>query len=195
MTNKRFFKYRPITSKQQFDFVVDILLHNNLHLSEARYFTDPFETLKYKPSIHKIISLTTSCDNILLWSFYASWHQGVMIEFEFEENCNLMKGIQEISYAENDSILTEELKMSNYYIKNIKYKFEEEWRYITDTNEKYLVFSEEAIKSVTFGASLDEQYKTSLLELCVIKRIKCFEYNLEDSIPQMTKAKRLLTGV
>lgn len=149
MTKKFLFKYRPISNEQQLKFVEDIVLHNKFFFAPTHFFFDPFE-FKYKmdkdlvnpfEKVPKeknigILSLSEENNNITMWSYYADWHRGICMAFEFTNECPFFCRATKVEYLQNypsDSQLknySDNISHSAIMHKPSFWAYEKEWRII-----------------------------------------------------------------
>lgn len=126
--------------------------------------------LKYMRGF-KIFCLTTSFDNILMWSHYANQHNGICIEYDFsyiEEE--FLKMLFPINYSSNRPMLKMYQLNPKYvnkifqsiFVKSMEWKYESEWRLLIpnqflDNNNNY---RSPKIKTIYFGTNvLESEYK------------------------------------
>lgn len=155
------YKYVPLK------YVVDILNHHRLYLSDGTNFNDPFEitvtnrkkhTTRHIEGLH-ILSLTNSHQNKLMWSHYTDSHKGVCLTVKVPNHlvypiCYSTKRIYEDS--DIDSIISSNIIVAKKnvnkdfstlsknkkiaYIKDKKWLYEKEYRVIFDeTDESGLI--------------------------------------------------------
>jgi len=115
-----------------------------------------------------ILSLAVSNKNLLMWSHYASEHQGMCLEFSREPDNKLAsyKETQPIFYTDNhptlrvSSLLDKDKKLSSkrriLYAKSKHWGYEDEWRHIVEDGDKLYPWPA-PLKSIYFGSKVEKQ--------------------------------------
>ncbi|MFA6740551.1 MAG: DUF2971 domain-containing protein [Arcobacteraceae bacterium] len=115
--------------------------------------------------------------NILMWSHYANYHRGFVIEFKQDFIKNL--DIQKVKYSSKRNILTyEDIKENNFnhilFEKSVEWAYEQEYRAILsldkadkvlDNNIYLFKFDKSKINSITFGCKMPEENKKTIIDL------------------------------
>jgi len=177
MHEKYLHKYRPVSNEQQIKFVEDVILHNKFFFSPSNYFFDPFE-FKYKSngnlenpfvfdSPYKkvgILSLSEENNNIKMWSYYADWHRGICMGFEFKNDCSFFSKAKKVQYLPDyptDSLLKEysdNVLLSAIVHKPIIWAHEKEWRIIEiDAGGEYRNFPKGKLKYIILGCMIKQE--------------------------------------
>lgn len=125
------YKYRGFSNLQ---FVLDIFINKRLYASDFQDLNDPMEgafiyskgifsedevnTIIGEKAEYKILSLSETSNNMLMWSYYAEAHQGFVVGVELSDNIDLrpveyVESVPFISTVDNiaKSILTKKLKL------------------------------------------------------------------------------------
>ncbi len=105
-------------------------------------------------------------DEVLLYSHYASAHQGFCLEFGETDETPLFGEVLKVNYTDwypivNPEIYSKEENMEHMYLsKSKKWEYERECRLIIPhTANTVHPFPEELLKGVIFGCRMDEDYK------------------------------------
>ncbi len=187
---KKFYKYRPIINDDQLKFALDIITNQRFYLSTINHFGDPFDAFQKKISNFsnlKSLSLTENGDSRLLWSYYACWYSGIMIELELNIKDKPFENLKQIEYTESENELFDNLKKGNCFSKSTEFKHEKEWRGIFNTAETFVNFNVCDIKNITVGPSLKSEYRKKIIAVCNELKIVIFDYEHIDGIPNMNK--------
>ena len=131
---------------------------------------------------------------ILMYSHYASAHQGFCLEFEVPNEDSFFGRIRKVDYSNEYPIVdlteSDEDQMERTFLyKSKKWKYEKEWRmFAVDIANTVQTFTEELLKGVIFGCKMDEDYKILFREWAKKRssplqfyeaRIKGKEYGLD----------------
>lgn len=187
---KKLYKYRPVINDAQLKFALDIILKQRFYLSDISHFGDPFDAFqknKINFSNVKSLSLTENGDNRLLWSYYASWYSGIMIELKLNLKDKPFENLKRIEYTESEDELFNNLAKENCFSKSADFKHEKEWRGIFNTTETFVNFNIEDIENVTIGPSLKKDFRKKVIEVCNEMNIIVLDYELIKGIPDMNK--------
>ncbi|SGY93129.1 Putative uncharacterized protein [Moritella viscosa] len=151
---------------------------------------------KYKDNVSKygVLSLSSNTDinnmidvsikenkdprrNILMWSHYASSHNGFVIEFSKD----FIQGVEikDVDYSDGRDFLTfediDENKFDHvFYKKSDEWKYEQEHRCVMPLNKATRVdngiyhlfsFDKSKVSSITFGCEVSDESKKDIIEL------------------------------
>lgn len=173
-----FYKY---VSGAEYD--VENFLNNKILASKTNWFNDPFEFMYYVESrnnidiVHELINTKdrfyVSClsernDSILMWSHYANFHRGFVIEYDAIDLCNMyFNELLPVIYSKERVKLNfniEEL-FHSLLVKYDEWSYEQEWRIIKSENkeEKYdeialgrILIDVPTPKAIYLGCRFDE---------------------------------------
>lgn len=147
-----YYKYRSLSNLKRF---IEILLNQKLYAGTFEQLNDPMEgyfrykttvprnilqELKDKKTKTRICSLSKKHNIGLMWSMYADEHEGCCIECSISPNSTWEK--VEVDYSENAVLLEKEEDATINRILGVKspqWKYEEEIRYIKESDRKYLL--------------------------------------------------------
>lgn len=160
-----YYKYRSLSNLKRF---IEILLNQKLYAGTFEQLNDPMEgyfrykttvprnilqELKGKKAKTRICSLSKKHNIGLMWSMYADEHKGCCIECSVSPNSTWEK--VEVDYSENAVLLEKEEDATINRILGVKspqWKYEEEVRYIKESDRKYLLSI--AIHKIYLGMKL-----------------------------------------
>ncbi|QOX78152.1 DUF2971 domain-containing protein [Trichlorobacter lovleyi] len=117
-----------------------------------------------------VLSLSATCNNLLLWSHYAASHTGICLKFMATDTTPFFGLAQKVEYQEHYPEIhffnhsPEEQIQAFLLTKAIDWKYEEEWR-ITDHGRGpgIIKFPEELLLEVIFGAKMEPKDKEDVL--------------------------------
>ena len=196
-----FYKYRDTSNIVR---LLDILIRNRLYACTNDKLNDPMEgkflysggSKDYKKRIKEkldkmlICSLSTTCDNGLLWTHYAKQHTGCCIEVEItaeswkQENIKYLTNIPNIDETvfQNDEDAVDAI----LFQKSIDWSYEHETRCIKkkeDNTKPYLAIR---VKRILLGIRMDRAEKAFIKDF-----VKVLNKGRKESdriiIHQMTK--------
>jgi hypothetical protein len=181
------YKYRSLSGESSQRFTRSILVDGTLYFASPRELNDPFESrfsvsfgerpeseLIPKESYIKnhfarhiresivILSLTSKCDDILMWSHYADSHRGICIGFDTSGESNFFQSAQPVVYSADFHVLAaytmsfkSQLERA-FLTKYKKWEYEDEWRMV-DRGPSVRGFPQKLIRSVIIGHSISDQ--------------------------------------
>lgn len=145
MTNNRYFKYKSLSGESR-KYLYKLLKTGKIFASEFKNLNDPMEgifigkeidcqNILDKKGKQRIVSLTDSPYNTLMWSHYADSHKGVCLEISFEDETNIV----DVKYR--DEVIDVDNSRNDKHISILKNKlspwlYERESRYISE--EEYV---------------------------------------------------------
>ena len=157
----RLFKYYSATK-----WVVDSLLNFRFYFSKFNELNDPCEISISGCSIDQlniikfnfhdpkgsngIFCLSERNDNLHMWTQYADGHQGIVVEFETDEDKDFFKELDKVIYNVIPPTYSASMKVKDVICsKSIDSEKENEWRAFGMNGLKEIKHS--AIKSIIFG--------------------------------------------
>ena len=141
MSEIKYYKYKSLSGEGR-DYLFDIFKKGEIYASEFKKLNDPMEGIFFckgidyqniieKKGKQRIVSLTNSPYNTLMWSHYADSHKGVCLEISFEDEIH----IEKVEYP-NEVIDVDNSRNDNHItiLKNklSPWKYECESRYISE---------------------------------------------------------------
>ncbi|KLI27633.1 hypothetical protein A9X77_08400 [Brachyspira hyodysenteriae] len=181
-------------------------LNNELWLSHPNVFNDPIDPVvkqlnensggKFQYLIDSIVigCLSLTNDNSLMWSHYADKHEGICIEYNFN---NFFQNkpddiiLKKVSYVndiiiEKDSILTSKSNNENNIVdilstKSIEWKYENEYRVIKYYNDDKNNTIQMPIKNIYFGAKIPKDDRDFLIKILNNKNIGFYQANFDNT--------------
>lgn len=107
-----------------------------------------------------IFCLSETNDNLHMWTQYADWHKGIVVEFETDEDPNFFKDFDKVVYSKNPPKYNQDTQLRDLiFTKSLDSDKEKEWRVFWE-NKKYKI-KPEAIKSIIYGYRFPLWYFTS----------------------------------
>ena len=167
----RLYKYRGFSN---IEFALDIFVNNRLYAAKFQDLNDPREgrfvysrndfdrfqlqQIRGEKARYKILSLSETYSNMLMWSYYAEGHKGFVVGVEIcDQNVEIerVKYVDKLRIDKSDdnfakSALTKKLQL---------WKHEKECRVLKRNND----FVKVEIKELLFGIHADQR-KKELLE-------------------------------
>lgn len=147
----------------------------------------------------RICCFSERSDSILMWSHYANYHKGICIEYDFDKlneqyKNTMLKEIFDISifnelypivYSEKFPIIkekiTKESVMKAFTTKYIDWKYECEWRMITnafDDKESFVLKKVPKPVAIYMGCKIIDRDRIDLINICEEKRISLYQMNM-----------------
>lgn len=135
-----------------------------------------------------IVCLSEEKDNILMWSHYAKYHQGICIEYDFRDISKYTE-VYPIVYMRENFDLSESFIDINpsviqrkVMIKSVLWEYEKEWRIIFNnsnpkTNGGVICFPR--IKSIYLGCKISKDDKEKIIKLAKEKKISIYQMKME----------------
>lgn len=130
-----------------------------------------------------LFCLTEDPRSILMWSHYASNHEGVVLQFKISNDPASMlyalkmhysKEYPKWSISDNDNLIKDVLLR-----KSIDWQYEKEWRILRiGGKDTFQPFKPEVITGVIFGCRAKSAYKYQVLEI-LDKRSKKYRFNVK----------------
>lgn len=165
-----YYKYRSLAN---IHFTLDILVNRRLYASEFTKLNDPMEGLftynqgtipqwvvdaiSTQKLTYRILSLCEQPDNLLMWSYYADAHKGIVLGVEIVDKnikAESMRYVDDFTIAP-DNLNQEEIAKVILSKKHILWKHEREHRIFT----KGIQFVDVKIKELIFGYDTDPDTK------------------------------------
>lgn len=200
MSSTTYYKYRNFDNEI---FLKDIFKNNEMYASAFDKLNDPMDSFfEHKSSVnksfldeihndkykHKVLSLSETYDNILMWTHYANNHTGIVIGVNIEENDNIY--IDKVEYKsklpefdsskENDTNYKKKFAKKVLMTKLLPWKYEQEIRVLSENNHVKV-----KIKEIYFGCKIkDEDMET--IKGCIKKeKIEIKNISIDDLNTQM----------
>jgi len=130
-----------------------------------------------------VLSLTTDCTNLLMWSHYANNHRGLV--FEFDSNNEFFKSLDAVVYSKDRLYFDEISESKNHkasllyrsiYYKSLDWSYENEWRLFKIWIHKLPQIKEgviglvecplESLKSIYLGMRASGELKIAATKFC-----------------------------
>ncbi|MEZ8267659.1 DUF2971 domain-containing protein [Vibrio cyclitrophicus] len=120
-----------------------------------------------------ILALSKSSNEILLWSHYADYHQGVAIGLEVRRDLNFFLTPIKIDYQSTYQVLNylqdpHRATIDTLKLKSAEWSYEKEIRVYKNSSGLYPI-KPEAIKEIRFGVKSSEEDINKIKKLCMDK--------------------------
>ncbi len=137
-----------------------------------------------------VVCLSEVCDSILMWSHYAQNHKGVCFEFTRAENnclgdeemCSPVRYERHYPPIDLGQMLINqdgETIQRMMKTKSWEWAYEKEWRFTTDCGDQECPFPG-PISRVILGIRAENEFKSSVKELCKERSIPCIQARKAD---------------
>ena len=125
-----------------------------------------------------VYCLSEDPKNILMWSHYADSHKGICIEFDIKRGgffYNNLLPVQykkryptfELSDYQNEDDMMFTMHQQAICTKSVLWKYEKEWRVITDDRHGNKSFDKNDVTKVIFGAKISDDDRENLMTLFI----------------------------
>ncbi|MCS0436333.1 DUF2971 domain-containing protein [Vibrio diabolicus] len=120
-----------------------------------------------------VLALSSTNDDILLWSHYADYHKGVAVGLELRKDLDFFLMPIKINYEESYEPLNylknpQQAIIDTLKIKSAQWEYEKEVRVYKSASGLYQI-SPDAIKEIRFGIKTSEQDIQDIKKLCLQK--------------------------
>lgn len=176
-----YWKYKAVDNPE---YIGDIIKNNRLYFPKAYELNDPLEGINnlefgacgdhyhlnegetdtlwnpYKSALDKyrILSLSKSNDNVLMWSHYANNFSGVCIGFDENKSFAMAEDVvySPELYQVDQFRSLEEIAHNTLIFKNKDWVYEKEKRIILMEKEQFFYFDKDEIKEIILGPKINE---------------------------------------
>ena len=140
-------------------------------------------TLKDTLDSFRILSLTDSPFITPMWANYANNSHGVCIMFQ---TYSVLSDVQPVVYTSHPFSVSEmnfPVGRRNFFhdavrdsllFKEKSWSYEEEWRLIAPSTQKYLDVSDNVIRGVILGSCISDEISEKLIKVCNKEKISCY---------------------
>lgn len=182
---------------------VNCTLNNGIYASPIQSLNDPYESEGiFDPSKYRIVCLSRSRNQKLMWSHYANGHRGCSIKISLPEDygteaCPLKRVEYSSKISSRSDLLSEHDYIGSLYIKDKKWESELEVRGVYQDGielptywKKYHgnIYLKASIQQIDFGcfSHLDPHYLDALIAIRDYntnhkKKIKVRKYKMSDT--------------
>lgn len=192
-----YYKYKSLNNIERF---LDIIAYKRLYVPKYNELNDPMEgyyqcSLKddesyikdFLTKVHdlksgvRILSLTTSYDNFLMWSHYCDGHKGVCIKLQVRTENEPHKVIYDKHLPTLTGNTVEDVENVLCH-KSPLWFYEDEVRYFKRITERKTEYLNIKISDVYFGAKAKDKTVRLLTKVItqIDKNIKCHKLKMED---------------
>lgn len=149
------------------------LVDSKINEAYLRNNTELIERLKRIQLMHNqkgVLSLSSKCENILMWSHYTYNHRGLCFGFEFSDE-EVFAAPKKVRYQTHyDDIwgwlhTDEEIVNRILYSKAIDWQYEDEYRIVKNTTGVE-IFKPESLKEIIFGCLMNSEEQKEIIETC-----------------------------
>ncbi len=176
--------------KQLFRMARDGLSKVTAEEIKSRYFSEGKLNQKFKDDYIKIVialidrnprnyeKIGVVCfseepDDILMWSHYSNGHRGICLEFETKYfPFNESSRIHRVRYKKNYPVIRLVSLISKTLLyptplltKSIKWKYEKEWRFLSEHGDTGLQYDAKALKAIYFGCAISNHDTEKIISL------------------------------
>lgn len=128
-----------------------------------------------------VFCLASMNDNLLMWSHYASNHEGVCLKFDLSQSPDAFTFLQQVIYDDNyphiNYIKNQDDIITPLIHKSKAWQYEKEWRVIkNDFPNQLFEVDKKALTSVIFGCNFDQAKEESIRQLCAEKGFNGVQY-------------------
>jgi hypothetical protein len=134
-----------------------------------------------------VLSLSENIDNMLMWSYYADWHNGVCMGFRVSPDCKFFSRARKVRYSENYPC-TEDINLrptvNCCLYKSLQWSHEREWRIVEDgLGGKLIDYPSEKLEHIVLGIRTSSEVESIVREWIgsASQKIKLFKAKVSDS--------------
>ncbi len=208
----RLYKYYSISDEDNLHRIIDLINTKEIYLSDGKNFNDPFDIritsrksgkLKFVKKF-RILCLTSSYNNKLMWSHYADSHRGICVTLEVpDELIYPVHYTRERVYDDTDvdTLLKQKNKRAvkknlekSYnmvkekklgYIKDSTWVYENEYRVVFYNDEREKLIDKTKLKvkvhKVYLGNCIKSDNETKIKKACNKNNIEVTRIRFEDN--------------
>jgi hypothetical protein len=157
---------------------------------QTRYFSEGKTTQRFKDDYPKFViglmdrsprtyeKIGIACfseepDNILMWSHYSNGHKGICLEFDTKYvPLNESYKVRRVQYKKNYPVIKlialiskTLLRPTPLLTKSIKWKYEKEWRLLSEHGDTAITYEARALKAIYFGCTISKEDIGRILKL------------------------------
>lgn len=191
--NKYLYKYKGLRTKEDVVRLLDIIDNNRIYIPNYEKLNDPLEGQiidiglagyagiemtraadMEEPYLHdlrnkyKILSLSSECNNSVMWAHYGNDYDGVCLCFSTDKNFSQAKPVeyckekQEIFAGQNDRIISREI-LNGFFKKSDRWDYEKEWRIVQKTKNNYIQFDSNELCGIIVGHNISHEIERYLV--------------------------------
>lgn len=158
----------------------------------------------------RVLCLSAKSDNLLMWSHYADAHRGIAlgirrvkerftdtakpVEYKDARPVFLSAYDRVMRFTGQERPLPKTAVWELALTKSTCWEYEEEWRCLDDDENDYPLFTDNAIdgsdiESIIFGCQIDEEHKTSIIDLVgktrVLDHVRLYQSRIDQRSYQL----------
>jgi hypothetical protein len=166
----------------------EILSHINTLMLDPN-FRHNYQEKLYQKLDTKICCFTRNRFSSSMWTFYADYYKGVVLEFDFSNDLSLHHLIRKVYYLRNVHLVKsmDDIRRS-CIVKMPEWSREKEWRIIVYGDGNKAIFNKDCLKSITFGFNVKPNH---ISKITTIVRKKYNSVKLYKLAWTQTEMKRL----
>ena len=117
----------------------------------------------------RVLSLSSTHENILMWSHYAFSHQGICLQFRLEADRGFFAGAQPVQYSKDlpiPELFGDPMERVDKLVltKAIDWRYEREWRVVRTDGINLSHFPPQLLTGIILGANVSEEVKRAVLD-------------------------------
>ena len=117
----------------------------------------------------RVLSLSSTHENILMWSHYTFGHQGVCLQFRIEADRGFFAGAQPVQYSKDlpiPELLGDPMEQVDKLLltKAIDWHYEHEWRLVRTDGITLDQFPPQLLTGIILGTNISQENKRAVLE-------------------------------
>ena len=198
------YKFKTVDNDKQLEYILDILDNNRIYLPTYKELNDPLEggvididlsgfagkwyyqmnnleypTIANKKEEYRILSLTDRATSPAIWAHYTSDYKGISLCYstknEFGKASPVIYRDKRETYYEPSIDFVTQLIESSFLYKQKDWAYEDEWRIIEKTNDKYFLYTPGDLAAIIIGSNLKERYKEKIVDACKNMEVPLFK--------------------
>lgn len=205
--DNKLYKYKKIKSAKDIEFIYDILKKHRLYFPRYSELNDPLEGTVFaispsegymgmtipmnagcEASIvtqfkekYRILSFSANPFSPQMWAHYAGNFEGLCLCYNARD---LLNRIQPIRYVDNQKPIEcddEDLERTifeNFFLKQIGWKYEEEYRIVEKTDTEFFYYKQDILQAIIIGEKLSMEL-TDVLRNIIPERVQIFRTRVE----------------
>lgn len=116
----------------------------------------------------RVLSLSSTHENILMWSHYTFGHQGVCLQFRLEADRGFFAGAQPVQYSKDlpiPELLGDPMEQVDKLLltKAIDWEYEREWRLVRTDGINLGHFPPQLLTGIILGTNISQENKQAVL--------------------------------
>lgn len=171
------YKFKSVKDKKSRSYLTDIIANNRIYIPLPSELNDPCEGVfkikgqEYNPNIKhvsddkRILSLSERSNINSMWAYYGDNNEGVCLEFKRQLLIPVDSVFRKVIYEPEPPLIDNLNDIKRYLQKSSFWRIEREWRYLTDSNARFLSFENQAISKIFLGSKMDINLQKDIIEI------------------------------